>query len=147
MLPRMRRLPKALLVAATLLAGCRLAPYEPGKATRAYPASLTQGSIAQVQVIPEPKSLRIVNATATDYADFDLWLNQRYMTHVDSMVAGETLEIPLDRFWDERGETPFDGGWFRFYQPTRIVLMQMQLDEKGPLVGLVCTLPESVRER
>lgn len=129
------------------LAGCRLAPYEPGKATRAYPFELTQGSIAQVQVIPGPKELKIVNATATSYANFDLWLNQRYMAHVNTLDAGQTLEIPLDQFWDERGETPFDGGWFRYYQPTRIVLMQMQLDAKGPLVGMVCTLPEAVRER
>jgi hypothetical protein len=134
------------LITATL-AGCRLAPYEPGKATRAYPSELTQGSIAQVQVIPGPKQLKIVNATATSYTNFDLWLNQRYMAHVNTLDAGQTLEIPLDQFWDERGETPFDGGWFRYYQPTRIVLMQMQLDAKGPLVGMVCTLPEAVRER
>ena len=143
----MHRSLMALLVALAPLAGCRLAPYEPGKATRAYPSNLSQGTISQVQVIPEPKSVKVVNATATAYSNFDLWLNQRYMAHVDSLAAGETLEVPLDRFWDERGETPFDGGWFRYYQPTRIVLMQMQLDEKSPLVGLVCTLPESVRER
>jgi hypothetical protein len=143
----MPRLPIATLAATALIVGCRLAPYEPGKATRAYPADLKQDSVAQVQVIPQPTSLKIVNATATGYSNFDLWLNQRYMSHVDVLAAGQTVEIPLNQFWDERGETPFDGGWFRYYQPTRIVLMQMQLDQKSPLVGLVCTLPETVRER
>jgi hypothetical protein len=143
----MTRASLALLTIAAALGGCRLAAFEPAKATRSYPSQLPQGSIVQVQVIPKPMSIVIVNATASGYADFDLWLNQRYMTRVDALAPGETLDIPLDRFWDERGETPFDGGWFRFYQPTRIVLMQMQLDDKSPLVGLVCTLPESVRER
>jgi hypothetical protein len=129
------------------VAACRLAPYEPEKATRAYPSELVQGSVVQVQVIPEASSVKLVNATASSWSNFDLWLNQRYMTRVDGLAAGQTLEIPLDRFWDERGETPIAGGWFRYYQPTRIVLMQMQLDDKSPLVGLVCTLPEAVRER
>ena len=129
------------------VAACRLAPYEPDKATRAYPADLKQGTVVQVQVIPEAMSVKLVNATANSWANFDLWLNLRYMTHVETLAAGQTLEIPLDRFWDERGETPFAGGWFRYYQPTRITLMQMQLDDKSPLVGMVCTLPEAVRER
>jgi hypothetical protein len=139
------RIALPLLVAS--LTGCRLAPYEPDKATRAYPAELRQGSVVQVQVLPDSHSVKLVNATAASWSNFDLWLNQRYMTHVDTLAAGQTLEIPLDQFWDERGETPITGGWFRYYQPTRIALMQMQLDEKSPLVGMVCTLPETVRER
>lgn len=139
------RITLALLLAAPT--ACRLAPYEPGKATRAYPADLTQGSVVQVQAIPQEKSVQLVNATAASFRDFDLWMNRRYMTHVAALESGQTLDIPLDQFWDERGETPNTGGWFRFYVPTRVVLMQMQTDEKSPLVGLVCTLPERVRER
>ena len=130
-----------------VLAACRLAPYEPSKATRAYPSELKQTSVAQVQVIPGPTSIQLVNATAASYANFDLWLNQRYVTHIDSLASGQTLEVPLNSMWDERGETPFTGGWFRYYQPTPIVLVQIQPSEKGPLVGLVCTLPEIVRTR
>ncbi len=100
-----------------------------------------------MQVIPGPKSVRLVNATATSYSNFDLWLNQRYVTHVQALPSGQTVEVALDQFWDERGEAPFAGGWFRYYQPTPIVLMQIQSDEKSPLVGLVCVLPEVVRER
>ena len=137
----------AILLIALALAGCRTVAYEPQKATRAYPRELPQGSVAQVQVIPGPHSLRLVNATATSYADFDLWLNQRYVTHIASLASGQTLEVPLDTFWDERGEAPFEGGWFRYYQPTPIVLLQAQMDAKNPLVGFVCTLPETVRER
>ena len=137
----------AIALPLVTLAACRLAPYEPGKATRAYPTDLVQGSVVQIQVVPQEQSVKLVNATASGFRDFDLWLNRRYMTHVPELASGDTLEIPLDRFWDERGETPNTGGWFRYYQPTRIVLMQMQTGEKSPLVGLVCTLPETVRER
>lgn len=144
-MPRGARLVLALLL--TTPVACRLAPYEPGKATRAYPKDLPQGGVVQVQAIPQEKSVQLVNATASSYRDFDLWLNRRFMTHVTALESGQTLEVPLDQFWDERGETPNTGGWFRFYVPTRVVLMQMQTDDKSPLVGLVCTLPETVRER
>ncbi len=138
-------MPITLLAAA--ISGCQTVAYEPQRATRPYPRQLAQGSVAQVQVIPGPHSIRLVNATAGGYRDFDLWLNQRYVTHVDGLASGQTLEVPLDRFWDERGEAPFEGGWFRYYQPTPIVLVQAQMDEKSPLIGFICTLPEVVRER
>lgn len=137
----------AISICLMALASCRLAPYEPTKATRGYPSELKQESVVQVQVVPGPSSIQLVNATASSYRDFDLWLNQRYVTHITALESGQTLEVPLDSMWDERGETPFTGGWFRYYQPTPIVLVQMQPSAKGPLIGLVCTLPEAVRTR
>jgi hypothetical protein len=125
-----------------VLAACRLAPYEPSKATRAYPSELKQESVAQVQVIPGPTSIQLVNATAASYANFDLWLNQRYVTHIDSLASGQTLEVPLNSMWDERGETPFTGGWFRYYQPTPIVLAQIQVAPDKPLIGLLAKPPD-----
>ena len=142
-----RRVRQAIPLLLATLAACRLAPYEPTKATRAYPSELKQESVVQVQVVPGPHSIQLVNATAATYRDFDLWLNQRYVTHIAALESGQTLDVPLDSMWDERGETPFTGGWFRYYQPTPIVLVQMQTSEKGPLVGLICTLPEVVRTR
>jgi len=77
----------------------------------------------------------IVNASVDSWRDFDVWLNQRYLHRAGGLAAGETLRIPLDEFWDVRGEGPFPGGLFRYYAPTPIRLVQLQLDEKGPLVG------------
>ena len=37
------------------------------------------------------------------------------------------------RFWDERGEGPFPGGWFRYFQPTPIVLVQIEPGNGAPL--------------
>lgn len=129
-----------------LATGCSPINIDPTRATRPYPRELDQERVIQVQVIPAPTSVEIINATARSYRDFDLWLNQRYMTHVDELAAGATLHIPLSHFWDWRGEGPFEGGIFRYYAPTPIVLMQAQLTPTSPLIGFVCVLPEGARD-
>lgn len=137
----------AFLATCAMPSACTMVPYEPQKATRAYPFELPQGSVAQIQVIPEAGSLKIINATAVSYKDFDLWLNQRYVVRMPQLLAGETVEVPLDSMWDQAGGTPFAGGLLRYFQPTPLVLVQIQTDDKSPLIGLVATLPELVRER
>jgi hypothetical protein len=133
-------------VALGWAAGCQTYPYDPLKATRAYPAQLPQQEVVEIQVIPDVNNgtITIVNATATSYKAFDLWINRRYVRHVDELLAGQTLVLSIDTFWDERGEGPFPGGWFRYYQPTPIVLAQIQTDEKSPLIGLSATRPVTV---
>ena len=149
----MRTFPKKFqrIAATTLLLGtvfsCTMGPYEPEKATRPYPFDLPQGSVVQIQVIPRTDALEIINATAVSYSNFDLWLNQRYVVHMPELLAGQTVVVPLDSMWDQSGGTPFSGGLLRYFQPTPLVLVQIQADEKSPLVGLVPTLPESVRDR
>jgi hypothetical protein len=100
--------------------------------------------VVDIQVIPDPSggSLKLVNPTATSYRNFDLWLNQRYVRHVDHLKAGESIELPIESFWDERGEGPFPGGWFRYYQPTPIVLVQIQTAPDAPLIGLIAKPPD-----
>ena len=149
----MRTFPKKFqwIAATTLLLGtvfsCTMVPYEPEKATRPYPFDLPQGSVVHIQVIPRTDALEIINATAVSYSNFDLWLNQRYVVHMPELLAGQTVVVPLDSMWDQSGGTPFSGGLLRYFQPTPLVLVQIQADEKSPLVGLVPTLPESVRDR
>ena len=126
---------------------CTMVPYEPEKATRPYPFELPQGSVVQIQVIPQTDALKIINSTAVNYKNFDLWLNQRYVVHIPELLAGQTVVVPLDSMWDQSGGTPFSGGLLRYFQPTPLVLVQIQADEKSPLVGLVPTLPETVRAR
>ena len=135
-----------LVLMLTLLAGCASTQSDPLKATRPYPRELKQESVVQIQVIPGPTTIDIVNATARSYRDFDLWLNQRYVTHIEALEAGRTLTVPIGSFWDWRGEAPFEGGIFRYYAPTPIVLLQMQLDETSPLIGMKPVLPEGARD-
>ncbi len=101
----------------------------------------------QKQVIPQTDALKIINSTAVNYKNFDLWLNQRYVVHIPELLAGQTVVVPLDSMWDQSGGTPFSGGLLRYFQPTPLVRVQIQADEKSPLVGLVPTLPETVRAR
>jgi hypothetical protein len=136
--------PVALLGAALLAGGCQNYPYDPTKATRPYPFQLAQASLVDIQVIPnlDNGTITLVNATATGYEGFDLWINQRYVRRVDSLKAGASVELPVNTFWDERGEGPFPGGWFRYYQPTPIVLVQIQTGPDAPLVGLIAKPPD-----
>lgn len=132
---------------ALLGAGCQRYPYDPAQATRAYPRSLKQESVVDIQVISNLNqgALKLVNATANTYTDFDLWINQRYMRHIPELKPGQTLELDIESFWDERGEGPFPGGWFRYYQPTPIVLAQIQVGPDKPLIGLISKPPDTDR--
>lgn len=134
----------ALVLAAAATPACQRYPSDPTQATRAYPRQMKQESVVDIQVISNLSSgsLKVVNATAVSYRDFDLWINQRYVRHVAEMKAGETIELDIDTFWDERGEGPFPGGWFRYYQPTPIVLAQIQTAPDKPLVGLLAKPPD-----
>jgi hypothetical protein len=138
---RMRRafLTHFLLSAAcagTLL-GCEARRYDPAKATRAYPFGTPQERIADVQVFNDGDAMLIVNPTVESWSDFDLWLNQRYMKRIARLEAGGTLRIPLEEFWDVRGEGPFPGGLLRYYPPTPIRLVQVDRGDGSPLVGLI----------
>ncbi len=125
------------LAATALLAGCETVRYEPEKATRAYPAYLPQERVAEVQVFNEGDEMLIVNATVERWTNVDLWLNQRYLRHVDAIEPGATIRIPLGEFWDVRGEGPFPGGLLRYYPPTPIRLVQVQTAPDAPFVGFL----------
>lgn len=130
------------LAAATAVPGCRPVRYEPDLATRPYPQQLPQGETIQVQVLNEGDVMVVINATSRGFEKIDLWLNQRYLCHLDRLAPGETVRLSFDRFWDVRGEGPNPGGALRYFQPTPIRLAQIQVDEKSPLVGLVAVPQE-----
>ena len=125
------------VVSAGASIGCETVRRDPTKATRAYPFELPPARIVQVQVFNDGDAMLLVNATTESWANFDLWLNQRYMLHLDQLNSGETKRISLGEFWDLRGEGPFPGGLFRYYPPTPIRLVQVQTAPTEPLVGLV----------
>ena len=129
-----------LFLACAVVGGCGGRVYDPAMATRSYPQALSQGDTIQAEAYRDGERLVIVNATPRAYADFDVWINQRYMHHVDEIAAGETLHLDITGFFDAWGETPVPGGFFRTEAPTPIVLVQFQLDRTQPLLGLV-TVP------
>jgi hypothetical protein len=150
----LRRLP-AIAPLLLAIAGCAPNLYRPEQATRPYPDALhlvtveTPEEVAikrprgvDIQVFRGPRHIVIVNSTARSYRDFDLWINQRFVRHVEALPAGKTIRLPLDGFFDERGEAITPGGFWRTREPTPIRLVEIQLDEEQPLIGLVTVVED-----
>ena len=107
-------------------------------ATRPYPVELGQSEVLDIQAFRKGPNLTIVNASLQNFENVDLWLNRRYMHHLDFLPAGETVIVNLNNFWDQWGETPIAGGFFRTEKATPSVLLQFQFDQISPLAGAVC---------
>lgn len=121
----------------TAFVGCSQFRIDPAMATRPYPRDLHRPEAVDIQVFRKNTNIQLVNATATTYTDFDLWLNQRYVHRVPSLEAGETITVSLWNFWDERGERFNAGGILRAYAPTPVRLTEIQTAEDQPTIGLV----------
>lgn len=117
--------------------GCGATRYDLALATRAYPRELHQTRAADIHVFRDGSTIEFTNTTPRTYSNFDLWINQRYMRHVDSLRPGETIELSLWDFRDEWGYTMNAGGLLRTDEPTPVRLVEVQLDEQQPLIGLI----------
>ena len=126
-----------LLVCMATSAGCFPKRYNAAKATERYPSNLPVNQIAQVQVTRDGNEMVIVNGTVIDFKDMKLWLNRRYLHKVERIQPGETVRIDMGEFWDVWGGGPNPGGLLRWYDPTPIVLLEAQIDETSPLIGLL----------
>ncbi len=140
---RIRRLTAGLLVAG-MSAGCQDIRFDPARATQSYPHHLHQANSVNIQVFREDTSIELVNATTRAYTDFDLWINQRYTSRIESLPAGATVRLSLWDFYDERGESLNAGGLFRSDEPTPVRLVEIQTGDEQPLVGLITIRAEIV---
>ncbi len=120
---------------------------DPAKATRAYPFELSQKRVLNAQVLNVDATMVIVNATLEEFKEVDVWLNQRYLQHVQHIAPGETIRLAVEDFWDHRGEAPFPGGIFRRFQPTPIRLVQFQTAAGDELIGLISIPTERELDR
>ncbi len=109
-----------------MLFGCGARKYDPNLATRPYPVHLHQPESVDIQVFRKGVNLELVNATARSYRDFDLWVNQRYVRHIEKLAAGESIRVSLWGFRDERGEVINAGGFWRTDEPTPVRMVQIQ---------------------
>ena len=133
----MPRLCLPILCVMFVAAGCVQTMYDPGRATRAYPFDKHEPTSIDIQVFRKGPTLEIVNSTPVTYRDFDIWLNQRFMRHLDVLHAGETIQMSLWDFWDLRGDRFSAGGFWRTEEPTPLRLVELQLNDEDPLIGLV----------
>jgi len=118
-------------------AGCVRQTHDPARATRPYPAHLHRSESVDIQVFREGQQLELVNATARSYADFDLWVNQRFVRHVKALPAGGRVSLSLKSFYDELGEPFRAGGFFRTEAPMPVRLVEIQAGAEEPMVGLI----------
>ena len=129
----------SLFLAFGFSPSCSNRVFDASRATRAYPHDLTQGETIECEAYRDSAQLVIVNNTLNTFEGFDIWLNQQFVTHVDLLNPGQTIRLQITDFFDVWGETPVPGGFFRSRPPTRIGLVQFQLDQTSPLVGLLTT--------
>lgn len=133
------------LVLASILGGCERKTYDPDWATRPYPRELHHPQTVDMQVFRRGEKIEVVNSTAQSYADFDLWVNQRFVRHVDSLPAGGTIKLSLWDFHDENGDAFNAGGFFRSYDPTPVRMVEIQLGPDRPMIGLIAIRSEEIK--
>lgn len=134
----------ASIVIAICACSCAPPEYVPELAARPYPFENHTTNAIDVQCFRRGTELEIVNATAHSYADFDLWINQRFVHRVTSMGAGETIRVSLWEFFDEFGKRFNAGGFFRAYPAQPVRLVQIQTAEDQPMIALVAIRSEDI---
>lgn len=134
----------AFLSASLGFGGCAAVPYDPAKATRPYPFSLHNAEPPiDVQVFRHGSTLTFYNATLESFSDVDLWINQRFVTRIASLGAGQQVDVDVRDLWDRWGNGPIRGGLLRRAEPTPIRMAEIQVDETTPLIGLIVIRPET----
>lgn len=132
-----------VLLAATVLAGCGGRRYDPSQATRPYPADRPPTRMLEIQALRVGGDLVLVNASPFPFDNLDVWVNRRYMLQLDRLDVGETRTTWMGDYFDQWGETPVAGGFFRTEVPTPAVLVEFEIDRQGPLFGAVGILDQT----
>jgi hypothetical protein len=130
------------VAAAALIAlgGCT-STMDPDLAGPEYPTTKSQTSTLDIQVVRGETSITVTNTTARAYGKSRLWLNRWYSHEIESLGVGETIEMKLNTFRDQHGESFRAGGFFATRKPQRV--QQVQLETDDGLVGLIAVGKES----
>ncbi len=131
------------VLTSVLILGCSGRRYDPAQATRPYPIDRPPTQMLEIQALRSGGDLILVNASPFAFENVDVWVNQRYMLHLDRLGVGETRTTWFGDYFDQWGETPVAGGFFRTEVPTPAVLVEFEIDREGPLFGAVAILDES----
>ena len=124
--------------------GCTRKTYDPAWATRPYPENLHTTDTVDMQVFRNETKIEVVNSTARSYQHFDMWINQRYVAHVESLPAGETVTLSLWDFHDVYGNSFNAGGFFRTVEATPLRMVEIQPGPDQRMVGLVTIRAETI---
>lgn len=129
------------------LGACTPQKYDPSLAMPTFPETLSQPESIDVQVFRENTNIEIVNTSPRSYRDVIVWLNRRYGRRVDEIIAGETVRLSLWEFRDRLGEVFRAGGIFATEEPTPLRIVQIQLDDTQPMIGLITIRAEDAELR
>jgi hypothetical protein len=130
---------------ALALTGCGQQINDPQLATEPYPLDRHTTNTVDIQVFRDGTKLEIINASAHSFSNFDLWINQRYVRHVDALRAGESITLSLWDFHDEFGDTFSAGGFFRAFDPMPVRMVEIQPAAGHDMLGLIAIRAEEVR--
>lgn len=126
-----------LLAGLACASSCARDLYQPELASRPYPFDLHRTDTVEMQVFRDHEHIEIVNATAMDYAEVDVWINQRYVRRVEAIPAGQSVTLSLWEFTDHWGGVFNAGGIWRTREPTPVRLVELQTGPENPMVGLI----------
>lgn len=106
-----------------------------GTQPRPYPYDTEIVEALDVQVFRDGSHIELVNHTTQHLSEFDLWLNERYVRHIDDLPPGGSLKLSLYEFLDEYKEPFRGGGIWTTNLPEPIVKAEVETPEG--LVGLI----------
>ncbi|MCC6908870.1 MAG: hypothetical protein IT430_13080 [Phycisphaerales bacterium] len=129
----------AVLFQASCMSGGRLTE---GTEPRPYPYDAEILRTLDVQIFRDGSHIELVSHTTQSLDDFDLWLNERYLRHIDHLPPGGSLKLSLYEFLDEFGEPFRGGGIWSTNLPEPVVKAEVQTAE-----GLVGLIPIPERDR
>ena len=92
---------------------------------KVYPADASWGPDLDIVIHREGKVLRIANRMPWDYRDMELWLNQQYVTPVDTLKVGSGQVYALSGFVNQYEELFPRGGFFRPGKGFPVVLAEL----------------------
>jgi hypothetical protein len=93
---------------------------------RAYPGSVVQERVLDVQLIQRPQAVSLTNTTPRTLGPGWLWINGWYSAALPAVGIGERIEIPMRDFRNEFGESPRSGGFWAGRDATRVVHAQIE---------------------
>lgn len=118
------------------LAGCTINPTPADTSgLTGYPYEIESVRVVDVEVFRDGTKITLANHAPESFADFTLWINERYQAKVDALPLGGMLTISLDSLRDEFGEKFRAGGFFSSQKAQPVVKAEMQSTDS--LIGLI----------
>jgi hypothetical protein len=126
-----------LLAPALACAACNTTRPDLGKP---YPAEAPLAANLDVHALREVNRLRLTNTSGVAFGPATVWINAAYSLPIDGLAVNQRLDLPLNEFRNEYGQTFRGGGFFASELPSRVVKAEV-IDERGRF-GLVVVRDE-----